>query len=70
MYLRDNENVAVMVSDGDFSGVMARKEEDVYHNADLIQEAMVNLKKKNDYNNGFWLWIFTDNFKVINGVKL
>lgn len=68
--LNENENVAVLVKDGQFGGVVARKENDVYQNADLIQEAMVSLKKHSQYNHGKWMWVFTDDFQILSGRKL
>jgi len=69
--LRENENLLIFMSDGNFAGIVARKYEDALQNADIIHEAMIRLKKKQDvYSKGQWMWIFSDNYKIISGTEL
>jgi hypothetical protein len=70
MELGDNMDVVVLMNDGEFGGIISRTYEEALAHADLIHESMIKIKKKDqEHNEGFWMWIFYDNYNYIIGKK-
>lgn len=66
-YLDVNDNAAVIITDGEFSGVLARSYDEVISRADEIQSAMAHIVKIQRYKRGLWIWVFKDDYTALEG---
>jgi len=69
-FLKEDEDVAVLIHEGKFGGIWARSYDEVVSHADEIHSAMVRIVKNEDYNDGYWVWIFKDKYAAVEGQKL
>lgn len=70
MYIPEEAHFAVYVQDGKCLGVFAEDQNELYSNADAIQEIMIRLTKNKFYAMGKWMWCFSGDCTVVEGGRL
>lgn len=67
LYLHPWEDAHILTMDGKFAGVYAHDKHEVYQNADMIQEYMIDAMKECEHTQGLWVWSFMDNWDCMFG---
>jgi hypothetical protein len=68
--IHPHDNVVVLTKNGEFYGILAASEQEIRENADLIEEEMTKVMKKEECRQGVWIFKIRHNWLEVRGEKL
>lgn len=70
IFLKPEENVAIITQDGRMDNGIAHHPKDLMEFADAIQGIMIDIMKHPPAKQGVWLWKISENWSSVSGWPL